>query len=331
VPRARGKKGPAEAEGPSKAWLDSYADAMTLLLAFFILLYASSIIDEDLFLDFKIGVAQALGNPSPVIDGGIGVLDSGNGVTSLIAAASTVEEDGSSGDAPNIDEDEVNEGMEAEQSASEALEEILEGDRDATRENAATIVEALEEIIEEVGAAPYVDVVDDPRGIILRFDSQVLFRSGDAKVLPDGVIVLTSVVDVLKGLDNLLVVEGHTDNVPTNGTRWPTNWELSTARATNVLRFLSEVEGVPAVRLSAAGYADTRPRTANDTAEGRSENRRVEVVILVQPFLEDVVPADGADIPRAADFGAEVENPAGPRIIPDNLLDLSPEPVLSEG
>jgi len=316
VPRARAKKGPQEAAGPSKAWLDSYADAMTLLLAFFILLYASSLIDEDRFLDFKVGVAEALGRPSPAIDGGIGILDTGNGVTSLIAASPVRQEDGSDDGTATTQTD----GTAAEATEAEVTE--------ATRENALRVVEELEELIEEVGAAPYVDVVDDPRGVILRFDSQVLFRSGEAKVLPDGVVVLQSVADLLADLDNLLVVEGHTDNVPTTGTSWPTNWELSTARATTVLRFLHEVEQIPAVRLSASGYADTRPRDTNETAEGRASNRRVEIVIMIQPFLEELLPpGQELDLPLASDFGAGVDNPAVPR----ELLDLSAAPVRTDG
>lgn len=306
MPRARAKKAGGGGDGPFKAWLDSYADAMTLLLAFFILLYASSVIDQDLFVEFKVGVAQALGNPLPAIEGGVGVLETGNGVTSLIAAPPTQPDDGA----------------EEEVSPTE-LEQVTE----ATRENAAQVVDELEVLIDEVGAAPYIDVVDEPRGVILRFDSQILFRSGGAKLLPDGVVVLGAVAGVLDQLDNVLVIEGHTDSVPTSGTEWPTNWELSTTRATDVLRFLQEIEGLPGARLSAAGYAETRPRATNETPEGRAENRRVEV--LIQPFLEDLLPAyqDLTDIPQAADFGAEVDNPAGPRLIPDNLLDLNPAPI----
>lgn len=312
MPKARARKGGGEAEGPSKAWLDSYADAMTLLLAFFILLYASSIIDEDLFIDFKIGVAQALGRPLPAIDGGVGVLDTGNGIISLVAAPPTQPDDG------------------AAEEISPGFEEVLDAG-EVTEETSEDLVEQLNQLIQQVGAEPYVDVVDDPRGVILRIDSRVLFRSGDALVLPDGVVVLGAVAPVLDALDNMLVIEGHTDDVPTNGSQWPSNWELSTARATNVLRYLLEIEGIPATRLSASGYADTRPRASNDTSEGRSENRRVEVVILVQPFLEDLIPADvdSADVPQSSDFGAGIEEPAAPIVVPPNLLDLSPEPIES--
>lgn len=330
MPRARNraKGGSDEPEGPSKAWLDSYADAMTLLLAFFILLYASSIIDEDRFIEFKVGVAEALGNPSPAIDGGIGLLDTGDGVTSLIAAPATVVDGGSEDEsAPiNIDADSAD-----TDDLAPAEEVDLTEVTEATRENAKEIVEALEERIAEVGAAQYVDVVDDPRGVILRFDSQVLFRSGDAKILPDGVIILATVSEIIANLDNLLVIEGHTDSVPTSGSKWPSNWELSTTRATTVLRVLLDVEGIPAVRMSATGYADTRPRATNETAEGRAENRRVEVVIVIHPNFEELISADGSsEIPRASDFGAEVENPASPSVFPDSLLDLDPAPAGDE-
>lgn len=323
MPKAKAKGGAAEPEGPSKAWLDSYADAMTLLLAFFILLYASSIVDEDLFIDFKVGVAQALGNPLPAIDGGTGVLDTGNGITSLIAAPPTQPDDGADSEISPSDEETPE--LEEDQNIEDVIDE-------ATRENAGEVKERLEEIIEEVGASPYVDVVDDPRGLILRIDSRVLFRSGEAKVLPDGVVVLTVVSDVLAAIDNLLVVEGHTDDVPTQGSAWPTNWELSTTRATNVLRFLQEVQGLPGPRLSASGYAETRPLASNSTPEGRAENRRVELVILIQPPIEDLVSAGSgelSDVPQAEDFGAEANDPALPQVIPDNLLDLNPEPPQS--
>jgi chemotaxis protein MotB len=85
-----------------------------------------------------------------------------------------------------------------------------------------------------------------------------------------------------------LSVEGHTDNVPISG-RFPSNWELSTARATTVLRELIEHHGIPADRLQAAGYADERPVASNDTPDGRAANRRVELVVLadVAPALDD--------------------------------------------
>jgi chemotaxis protein MotB len=122
---------------------------------------------------------------------------------------------------------------------------------------------------------------------------RVLFDSGDAQISLQGQQVLISVGQVLAHIDNVFVVEGHTDNVPTRGTRWPSNWELSTSRATNVLRYLVERVGLPAPRASAAGYADTRPRLPNDSEAHRATNRRVEIVIIIPPEEQ---PPDGEEI-----------------------------------
>ncbi len=320
MPRARRRKADDPIEEPSKAWLDSYADAMTLLLAFFILLYASSLIDEDKFIDFKVGVAEALGNPSPVIDGGTGILDRGNGIASMVSAPPAVESTADGDDDKNNPNDTDVESDEAE--------EFLATTDEITPENAEDLVEELQRRIDEVGATDFVEIVNDPKGVIIRFDSQVLFRSGEAKILPDGVIVLQAVSDALRSIDNLLVVEGHTDSVPTSGTRWPTNWELSTTRATTVLRFLTDLETVPPARISAAGYADTRPRASNETAEGRAENRRVELVVVVAPYNEQVAGLDdvrGGPRPRPSE--ARIDDPVGIESDPVDILDLSPEPV----
>ena len=316
MPRARRRRSDDPIEEPSKAWLDSYADAMTLLLAFFILLYASSIIDEDKFIDFKVGVAEALGNPSPVLDGGGGILDAGNGIASMVSAQPAVE---GTTDAEHDGTSNVDNAVETDE-----LEEFLANVEEVTPENAEQLVEVLQRRIDEVGATDFVEIVNDPRGVIIRFDSQVLFRSGENTILPDGVIVLQAVSEALRSIDNLLVVEGHTDNVPTDGSRWPTNWELSTGRATTVLRFLTDLEAVPPVRISAAGYADTRPRATNRTPEGRAENRRVELVVVVAPYNEQLT--DLEDVPSGPRSDDTVTEP---RVEPDpvDILDLSPEPV----
>ena len=288
---------------------------MTLLLAFFILLYASSLIDEDKFIDFKVGVAEALGNPSPVIDGGTGILDRGNGIASMVSAPPAVEANADGDDDRNNPAD-----IETE---TDAAQEFLATVDEVTPDNAEELVDVLQGRIDQVGAADFVEIVNDPKGVIIRFDSQVLFRSGEAKILPDGVIVLQAVAEALRSIDNLLVVEGHTDSVPTDGTRWPTNWELSTTRATTVLRFLTDLEAVPPVRISAAGYADTRPRATNDTPEGRAENRRVELVVVVSPYNEQVTGVD--DVPaRPRPGDATITDPVGHPVGPGRHLGLEP-------
>jgi chemotaxis protein MotB len=113
---------------------------------------------------------------------------------------------------------------------------------------------------------------------------KVLFNSGQALVKPEGLKVLKQVADVLKTVnDKQIRIEGHTDNVPIGGKlkqKFPTNWELSTARATNVVRYFIEQGGVNRENFEAVGYADTRPVADNDTDAGRTENRRIEIVLF---------------------------------------------------
>ncbi len=120
---------------------------------------------------------------------------------------------------------------------------------------------------------------------------RVLFDSGQAQVKPAGVQVLKQVADVLNKItDKQIRIEGHTDNVPISSKlqdRYKTNWELSTARATIVVRYLIDQGGVDRQYLSAVGYADTHPLASNDTDEGRSSNRRIEIVLYPKD-LKDI-------------------------------------------
>jgi chemotaxis protein MotB len=112
---------------------------------------------------------------------------------------------------------------------------------------------------------------------------KILFDSGKAELKPAGVKVLQQIGDILNSaVDKNIQVEGHTDNVPISGsltTKYPSNWELSTARATTVLHFLQDRVGVSGERLSAVGYGEYQPISSNATAEGRAENRRIQIVL----------------------------------------------------
>ncbi|MFT3915821.1 MAG: OmpA family protein [Anaeromyxobacteraceae bacterium] len=112
----------------------------------------------------------------------------------------------------------------------------------------------------------------------VKLKDKILFSSGSAKVGREGQEALAAVAGVLKGIDGKVIrVEGHTDNVPVGGA-FPTNWELSTARALAVVRFL-QAQGLDPARLAAAGYGEYRPIAPNDSAEGRSQNRRIEILL----------------------------------------------------
>lgn len=129
----------------------------------------------------------------------------------------------------------------------------------------------------------------------VNFVEKILFDSGRAEIKPEGLKVLKRVGDILKGVeDRQIRVEGHTDDVPIGSRlreRFPSNWELSTARATTVVRYLQDAVEVDPARLSAAGYSEYQPVETNDTVEGRAQNRRIEIVLLpidVDRVLEEL-------------------------------------------
>lgn len=131
-------------------------------------------------------------------------------------------------------------------------------------------------------------------GLVIVLSDKILFDSGKAEVKKGAYPVLDKIAYIIKKKvpDKDIGVSGHTDNVPITYSGWETNWELSTARATNVLYYL-ESKGIPPKRLSATGYGEYRPIASNDTEAGRAKNRRVEIVILPQ-FAEKREEAAGA-------------------------------------
>ncbi|TLN27006.1 chemotaxis protein MotB [bacterium] len=138
---------------------------------------------------------------------------------------------------------------------------------------------------------------------------EILFPSGSASVKEEGKKVLKQIGEALKNIkDKAIIIEGHTDNVPIGGTlvqKFPTNWELSTARAVSVVRFLAEAAGVEAGKLSAVGYGENRPAVPNDTPEGKAKNRRIEIKL---------VPMDLDLLPKPAPEQKAEETPAAPQV-----------------
>ena len=224
-------------------WLNSYADLVTLLWTFFILLFALSVINAKKFDEGMGSLQSAFG----VMGSGAGIIDSGSPTSpqlSLIA-----------------------------------------------RELAAmeTVAMKFQEEIENAGLADKVSVEMDPRGIIFRFADSALFDLGSADIRSDARAVLEKVGKLMATVEYDVRIEGHTDDWPISTVRFPSNWELSTGRASSVVRFFIENLGFPPKKLEAAGYGQERPIESNATAEGRQRNRRVDVVLL-RPSLSEAEP-----------------------------------------
>ncbi len=125
-----------------------------------------------------------------------------------------------------------------------------------------------------------IEVRRDERGVIISLGDQVLFEAGQAIIKEAAIPTLTAIASIIQKLPNNVTVEGHTDNVPMSSSKYASNWELSTARATSVLNYLLKNYNLSPARFSAAGYAEFKPIAPNTIPSGRAKNRRVDIVVI---------------------------------------------------
>lgn len=147
-------------------------------------------------------------------------------------------------------------------------------------DEAAALRATVETALADELQAGYLQLIEDPRGLVVEVPEAGSFEVGKAELSSDAERMMRRVAGVIAGLPNHVRVEGHTDDAPIRTVKFASNWDLSTARATRVVEFLIASSGVDAARLSAAGYSQFKPRAANATPAGRNRNRRVDLVIL---------------------------------------------------
>ncbi len=274
-----------------EAWVIPYADVLTLLMALFLVLFALGRTDEEkleLAADSfrrELGVGSPLdleigdGGSGPLAAGAVNVLD-GFGPTPIRSdetPRTAVKEPDEAIAPPAVEIAPVDERPQAPTATFEVIEEADEIMGDPLTE--------VEQIVRAraagTGLTDAIGFRREARGLVVTIvTDRVLFEEGQADVQPDGIRILDVVADALTDLPNQVSIEGHTDNRPISTVRFPSNWELSTSRATSVLRYLVDGRGFPRERLSAAGYADTRPVSDATDAVGLARNRRVEIVVL---------------------------------------------------
>lgn len=160
------------------------------------------------------------------------------------------------------------------------VETTFPGNDDSEEESFSKINEQVSNFIEENDLQNSVTLILDERGLLIRLLDATLFDSGKAEIRDEAKYIIEKITDVIKESNNSIRIEGHTDNVPINTERFPSNWELSTARAVNVLKYMIEIKDIEPSRLSAVGYGEYHPIDSNDTTESRQKNRRVDIMIL---------------------------------------------------
>lgn len=246
-------------------WLISYADFITLLFATFVVLYALSQVDIKAFKAFEDSVRQAFSAPS-IMQGSEGMMqDSSNSV---------------------IDSSQSSDSM-IEPLMMEYLSQKYE--EESMQEIEKTINEEVKE-----GEIDGVEVFRTDRGLVIRFNDGFLFKSGSAVLTPKAKANLDKVGAIIakKFILHNMRIEGHTDNQPFNSAIYPSNWELSSARASSIIRyFISRFSFMPSL-FTAVGFAETRPVASNASADGQAKNRRVEILILKNRFKSQEYPVD---------------------------------------
>lgn len=245
---SRRRRRAADEHENHERWLVSYADFITLLFAFFVVMYSLSSINEGKYRIMSDSISSAF-RSIPGASGAQGVGTSVNMSPSIAIPTKRLP--------PNVKSDIT-----------------LVAKRERLRNVAQELNKALAPLVDQ----GKVKVTEGALGITVDIDASVLFASGDARLDLGAVRALVAVAQILVPTDFPIIVEGHTDNTPINTAQFPSNWELSGMRASSVVRLFIET-GVDGRRLSATGYADQRPLADNASAEGRQRNRRVAITI----------------------------------------------------
>ena len=257
----------------SPAWMATFSDLMNLLLCFFVMLFAMSSIEEAKLQEF----VAAMNNTFSVFDGGASAIGDGflisNGVSQLNELDQYINSTGKTADSDTDGED-----FQDYEMSPEAMEEILQ---DKMLEENEERVEEIEEVLTESDIADEVEVSFTAQYVKLTMNGGLLFDSGSAQLKDDAKLIIDKVGLILERYGNAgtIEIEGHTDNVPMKSAQYPSNEELSRARALSVFYYLMDSTTLNPLNLKHAGMGERVPIADNSTPEGRSRNRRVEILI----------------------------------------------------
>jgi chemotaxis protein MotB len=239
------RKEAAEHEASSERWLLTYSDMITLLMVFFIVMYSMANTDLKKFAQVAVSMQQGFS--------GMGMGIGGKGASAMIGGKN------GGGNSP----------------AAAFFKSLPPMQRDFV-----SISSQLSAFAEQAGLKGQISVNMNMEGIIISLSNTLVFESGGTELRPESIQSLHEIANILRETTNLIRIEGHTDNLPTNNPLYPTNWELSVARAVTIVRFLIDEEGLKPERLSAAGYGEYRPMVPNSTRANRALNRRADIVII---------------------------------------------------
>jgi chemotaxis protein MotB len=272
-------------------WMVSYADFVTLLFAFFVVMYSISSVNKGKYETFSESLDQALFHNEKIQKEAepiqIGVIPTTIQPIEL----------------PNL----------ATAEERELSEEILQ-----EKQRLSEVSEQFQGALQPYVESKLVGIKKHDFWVELEMNSELLFASGKAELSAKALPVLAKVAEVIRDVPNVINVEGYTDNVPISTGFYPSNWDLSSARATSVVKELVK-NNIPATRLSAVGYGEFHPIADNKDEEGRFKNRRVVLVLMSQAFARYGM----TDDERAKVLNLAPSQPSSP---PETAVEKAPEP-----
>lgn len=250
---------------PAALWKDTFSDLMNLLLCFFVLLFSMSTVDAQKFEQIAASLSSSF---SILPSGGSAINDEGilvsSGASQLNDLSTYYNDMG------------LNTEGEMTEEVSDAYEEVEK----AGQQESEAMAEEIREQLQQDGVENQVEITAYSKYVMLNLSGGILFDSGKSELTPEALKLLDKVGDaLLEYRDNTITIEGHTDNVPINTPKFPNNMMLSLHRAYSVFDFFVSEKGFSERSMSSSGRGDAVPVATNDSAEGRAQNRRVEIKI----------------------------------------------------
>lgn len=261
------KKKQEEAAKGSPAWMATFSDLMNLLLCFFVLLFSMSSVDVEKYNQLVASLSNSFG----IMTGGESIISEGELISSGISQLN------------QLDQYFTNMGEPVEENDGDELEDPMEQIRQENEKLTGQLYNEVNEKVEEKKIEDYVEIDYDRQDfqyVQISLNGSILFDSGMAEIKKESLKVFSKVGDILKSYDNCQIeIEGHTDNVPINNSKFKNNNWLSSSRALNVAEYLINEKGLNPATLKYSGRGEYNPIASNKTAEGRAKNRRVEIKI----------------------------------------------------
>jgi chemotaxis protein MotB len=258
-------------------WLVSYADFITLLFAFFVVMYSISSVNDGKYRVLSETLTDAFLTSAQSLD----PIQVGEKVrtTNPVAGEFAASEPGTLESSDTEDPlDIIDEEVVETEGKPEAEGTGIEGDTGEAKANLEETAAALESTLSPFIDEDLVKVKQTDRGVEVEMKSKALFASGSARLSRTAIKMLRDVSGIIKTLPNNIIVEGHTDNVPIKTILFPSNWELSAARAASVVHLLGRF-GIDPNKMAAIGYGEHKPTATNESEDGKQQNRRVALII----------------------------------------------------